>query len=218
MSEIEKAREALVEKLMIEGGGTRSEAEDVVAYFAQFIEASARAIAREEIEAALNKSPATPSLTGDQELDMRLRASIRWFNSLPAEQQEEHLRRQRESWVRGEMGLGLDNNRATINQEGGDPHSTGRCDPAEDKSPPAVEAPAAGDKGSSGALLAASHRDGYEAGKADTSALARRLAERMEWGLAVLKNVVAVDDVVGQSVIRLTEDVLTEARKRGLIE
>ena len=167
MSEIEKAREALVEKLMIEGGGTRSEAEDVVAYFAQFIEASARAIAREEIEAALNKSPATPSLTGDQELDMRLRASIRWFNSLPAEQQEEHLRRQSES---------------------------------------------------SGALLAASHRDGYEAGKADTSALARRLAERMEWGLAVLKNVVAVDDVVGQSVIRLTEDVLTEARKRGLIE
>ena len=35
-----------------------------------------------------------------------------------------------------------------INQEGGDPHSTGipdRSDPAEDNSPPAVEAPAAGD-------------------------------------------------------------------------
>lgn len=205
MSEIEKAREALVEKLMVEGGGTREEAEDVVSYFAPFIEASARAIAREEIEAAKGYKPQpgdrafdVPSVTpapkvafqvptGDPDLDKHILEYNIWFNlCLTPEQKAEHLRKQRESWVRGEMGLGLDNKRAT--EKGGEANSPGRHERSAtglDKSPPAVEAPAAGE---------------------DTTALARRLAEEL--------SKIAGHVVVSETAI----EALAEARKRGLIE
>ena len=45
------------------------------------------------------------------ELAELLRQAIARFEAMTPEQQEEHRRAQRESWVRGEMGLGLDDKR-----------------------------------------------------------------------------------------------------------
>lgn len=39
-------------------------------------------------------------------LEELLRQATNWFNSLPKSEQDEHLRRQAESWVRGEMAMG----------------------------------------------------------------------------------------------------------------
>ena len=121
------------------------------------------------------------------------------------EANEERLVRE----MHGEIERGREcDETGALTEEGGDPHSVRR---SADKSPPAVEAPAAGDRGSSGALLAASYRDGYEAGKADTTALARRLAEALHasfrWGWGG-----------NPSVDQQIDAALTEARKAGLIE
>lgn len=46
------------------------------------------------------------------ELEALLKKSVAAFKALSPEQQEEHLRLQRESWVRGEMGMGSDRDEA----------------------------------------------------------------------------------------------------------
>lgn len=42
------------------------------------------------------------------ELSEMIAKSVAWFKSLTPEEQEAHRREQRESWVRGEMGIGSD--------------------------------------------------------------------------------------------------------------
>lgn len=39
------------------------------------------------------------------DLDALVKKSVEWFKSLSPEEQQAHLVKQRESWVRGEMGL-----------------------------------------------------------------------------------------------------------------
>jgi hypothetical protein len=46
------------------------------------------------------------------ELSELIAKSVAWFKSLTPEEQEAHLREQRESWVRGEMAIGLDRDEA----------------------------------------------------------------------------------------------------------
>ena len=45
-------------------------------------------------------------------MDELIRRAAERFNSLAPEEQEEHLRQQRDSWVRGEMAMGLDRDEA----------------------------------------------------------------------------------------------------------
>ena len=48
----------------------------------------------------------------DPELLELIRKSVKWFEALSPEEKEAHLKAQRESWVRGEMGIGSDQDEA----------------------------------------------------------------------------------------------------------
>lgn len=61
-----------------------------------------------DIDAALLPTPAPAAREPETDLSTLIRASRDWFNSLTPEEQEAHLREQRESWARGEMAIGND--------------------------------------------------------------------------------------------------------------
>ena len=62
------------------------------------------------------------------ELAELLRQAIARFEAMTPEQQEEHRRAQRESWVRGEMGLGLDDKQLPIHEGNDLTDKIGRLD------------------------------------------------------------------------------------------
>lgn len=56
--------------------------------------------------------PVTGASIEDQDLNELIKKSKAFFDALTPEQQEEHMREQRLSWVRGEMGMGNDKDEA----------------------------------------------------------------------------------------------------------